>query len=178
MRFFAESAAGFGLPPPESPDTLLKSPAYPVFGISWHDATAFACWRSKRDRIAWTLPHEEEWEKAARGVDARVYPCGNDYDGTYSHTNVSVPGGMNPLPVGSFPVDESPYGVRDMAGGVATWILNSPDIHYLDWSCLRGGAWSLSSSNARSAWNPAIHPSHTDRIIGLRLAARPWTDPA
>jgi serine/threonine-protein kinase len=95
----------------------------PVYLVNWFDAVAYCRWRSARDGAAEVrLPLEAEWEKAARGVDGRFYPWGDRFDPTFCLMRESRPHAPQPEPVGMFPTDESPYGVRDMAGGIREWM--------------------------------------------------------
>ncbi|MGD0627620.1 MAG: formylglycine-generating enzyme family protein, partial [Thermodesulfobacteriota bacterium] len=50
-----------------------NEPLQPVVGLGWGDARAYAAWAGK------SLPTESQWEKAARGIDARWWPWGNDF---------------------------------------------------------------------------------------------------
>jgi serine/threonine-protein kinase len=98
----------------------------PVMLVTWFDAREYCRWRSERRGVAGAspvrLPTEAEWEKAARGVDGRFYPWGDRFDPTFCLMRESRPFTIQPEPIGTFPIDESPYGVRDMAGGMREWV--------------------------------------------------------
>ena len=112
----------------------------PITGVDFHDAQAYCQWVGKR------LPTEEEWEKAARGTDARLWLWGNRWEPGACKMNQSGPNPLIPFParVGSFPRDSSPYGVMDMAGNVTEWVTGEvpPPFQYTAWT--KGGNFTYS----------------------------------
>ena len=98
----------------------------PVLLVNWFDALAYCRWSSEATGSVVRLPTELEWEKAARGVDGRVHPWGDHFDPTFCLMQSSRPFLPQAEPVGTFATDRSPYGARDMAGGMREWM---GDIH-------------------------------------------------
>ncbi|MCE9581958.1 MAG: formylglycine-generating enzyme family protein, partial [Planctomycetes bacterium] len=170
-KWWIEETGRFRLPTPAESPKFPWNARWPVFAIDWFDAVAYAVWKSAMDGVPYRLMHEEEYEKAARGVDGRGYSFGNDYDSSYSHTSTSVEGGVTPLPVGSFPSDESPCGARDLSGGVTTWCWNAPNHPWREWRATRGGAWSTNPAGARAAFRRIEAPTHLAWFYGVRLVA-------
>jgi formylglycine-generating enzyme required for sulfatase activity len=83
----------------------------PVVNVTFTDANAFAKWSGKR------LPNAQEWEKAARGTDGRIYPWGNDADPLKA--NVA---GSALSAAASFFESESPFHTVNMAGNAREWV--------------------------------------------------------
>ncbi|MCG7527313.1 SUMF1/EgtB/PvdO family nonheme iron enzyme [Streptomyces sp. OfavH-34-F] len=115
-------------------DPRFNAPGLPVVGVDWYDAYAFAKWAGG------ALPSEVQWEKAARGVDGRRFPWGDDWDAArvnYVERSfgravadldsleallVTIEQGENPavpvLAADALPEGASPYGVLQMSGNV------------------------------------------------------------
>ena len=99
---------GWGLP-------HLSNPRFPVVGLDYWDAYAYAHWVGKR------LPTEEEWEKAARGTDGRTFPWGDDWDPVRCNWGPAIGINRTLVPVDSMPEGRSPYGCYHMLGNAAEW---------------------------------------------------------
>jgi len=147
----------------------------PVIGVAFDDALAYCAWRSARDGRTYRLPSEAEWEKAARGTDGRCFPWGNHFDPTFCKMVHSRPEPAQPEPVGVFRFDESPWGVRDCAGGVREWTADYPSASRpvqpdAETCAIRGGAWNQDAQRCRVAGRMRLLRVVRTTTIGFRLA--------
>lgn len=113
-------------------------PRMPVFAVSFASAELYCRWLARSLGRDVSLLEEVEWERAARGADGRLYPWGNGFDWALMKGGRSRPGEPSPEPVGRFPRDTSPFGVREMAGGVREHVLGWYGEGY---RVARGGSW-------------------------------------
>jgi serine/threonine protein kinase/formylglycine-generating enzyme required for sulfatase activity/DNA-directed RNA polymerase subunit RPC12/RpoP len=147
---------------------------WPVLAISWNDARAYCKWMSLQNKDkGWQfrLPEEWEWEKAARGVDGRFFPWGNYFDYRFCSMAHSKEGVRNgPDKIGSFPLDESVFGVRDIAGNISEWCQTFFD-QEKNIRINRGSAWSyVDEDYARCAGRNGHSPTDVADFRGFRIA--------
>ncbi len=157
----------------------IQRPEHPVVLMTWKQAITYARWVATVTGEPWRVPTEEEWEKAARGTDARIYPWGDRWEPLRANTSDGGPG--DTTPVGMYPGGVSPYGVWDMAGTVQEWVGIPPDSPLArpgpwgsgtttDKGYLAGGSWDDSPSSARCAYRAQLYVGERAAEIGMRLA--------
>ena len=173
-------------------DAKWNQPEYPVVGVTWFEAWAYAAWAGRK------LLTEAEWEKAAswqpspgsedtaaplprsgEGGQKRCYPWGDEFDKDKCNTSASKI--ERTTPVGKYSPDgDSPYGCVDMAGNVWEWTSSlyksypyrkddgREDPAAAGNRVQRGGSWNSDEGNARCADRFRNDPDNAFISRGLR----------
>ena len=125
-------------------------------------------------------------ERAARGVDGRTYPWGDQIDGTKANYADSKRGA--PMSVGAFPAGASPVGSLDMSGNVTEWTRSHYTKRYpyrsndgredvkagdLPDRVIRGGSFSNTAIGVRAAARDGADTPEGFGFIGFRVALSP-----
>lgn len=136
--------------------------AYPIVGVSWNDATAYAAWLSKKTGFRYRLLSEAEWEYAARAGSQSSYSFGDTGTALADYGWSNENSGRKPHPGGK--KKPNGWGLYDMHGNVWEWVQDckadyketprdgSPAQTTTD--CVRvfrGGSWASEARWSRSA---------------------------
>lgn len=133
----------------------------PVVGVDWFDAYAYAKWAGRR------LPTALEWERAARGDTARLYPWGSQFSGGLANTREER-STLTPTDVErSFPGDATPRGVRHLCGNVREWTADAAEGRF---RLLKGASYLSSGELEGIVFLRTAHalPAARNNFLGFR----------
>ncbi len=150
----------------------------PVTYVTWDNADAYCKWAGKQ------LPTEEQWEKAARGTQGQEFPWGPEWKNAASNSsNEQWLDGA--APIGSYPLDKSPFGIVDMGGNVTEWVAGwynaypgsdfTSEKYGEREKVARGGGWGGEGHYTlhlfyRGAYRVNLESDATYKDVGLRCA--------
>ncbi|MBK8989786.1 MAG: SUMF1/EgtB/PvdO family nonheme iron enzyme [Chloroflexi bacterium] len=158
---------------------------HPRETVSWYQAVAFCRWLSDKLEMDIRLPHEFEWEAAARYPDGRFYPWGSRFNTDWANIDEGRIG--QPTAVGLYPSGKNEaLELYDLSGNVWEWCRNKygePEADGVDQSrdsrVLRGGSWHRGPDLARAAFRYNLNPDLRAAYLGFRvvvaISSRPLT---
>ena len=170
----AEDGEGYRM----NPKMIGFSLECPVVGLQTIASLEYARWLASKYGGRWVfrLPKDLEWEKAARGVDRRLFVWGDYPDPIYAYCN-SNPGSyksnVNDLAeTGTHPLDESVYAILDLAGSAKERVLAPGRPQRRGYTTVRGGSWDDTDyRDFRAATRNRNLAASGYLFLGLRLAA-------
>ena len=160
---------------------------HPVVNVTWYGADAYCRFFDMR------LPTEAEWEKAARGMDGRIFPWGDSADSSRAnYWDSQDPYDNSTTPVGFYNGQyyqgfqtrdgKSYFGAYDMAGNVKEWTadwylrnyysqaprVNPPGPREGSKKVIRGGGYLFHREQLRVTYRYSMPPDKTANFVGFR----------
>lgn len=166
----------------------LTGEDFPIVGVNWSDAEAYAAWLSRKTGQTYRLPSEAEWEYAARARATGLFSLEGPVSTAKANYYDRSAGGENrgrPLAVSSFQPND--WGLYQVHGNVWEWTRDCWNTDYegaptdgsawtfgdCDRRVLRGGSWNSDPNSLRSAarlgYPPPGNSSRTN-TVGFRLS--------
>jgi formylglycine-generating enzyme required for sulfatase activity len=161
----------------------------PVINVSWNDAQEYVRWLSKTTEQRYRLPTEAEWEYAVRAGGSGRFCFGNSEADVQQYAWFCANSEGRTHPVGQKLPNR--FGLHDVHGNVWEWVEDvyrtsykaregdgsawrggGPILRTLlgDQRVVRGGGWSSSSDEVRSASRVGNSPSDRNSGLGFRVA--------
>lgn len=171
-------AAQTGTPlPPHTPYWGIEDD-FPVVYVTWEESKTYCEWVGGR------LPTEAERELAARGLDGRMFPWGDEQPTAELGVFQQSWGYSGPAAVATHPAGVSPFGLHDMGGNVWEWCSDWYDGDYFQHSpfrdprgpatgishVVRGGSWDSRPSVLSASCRNWGHVGYRDGDFGFRCA--------
>lgn len=158
---------------PDPFENYPPTPQHPVVGVNQPEADKYCQSIGKR------LPTFSEWQYAARGLERRRYPWGNQVpDGTRANfcdalcrkpyrDRANNDGYSGTAPIGSYPMGRSPEGIYDLAGNVREWTatLDKQKLYLAP-----GGSWYNAKDDLWSSDVRSLPPYFRHEMLGFRCA--------
>jgi len=159
----------------------------PVEQVSWDDCQEFIKKLREKDKKAYRLPTEAQWEYSCRAGTKTPFHFGETISTEQANYNGNFTYGdgkkgkyrEKTTPVGSFPANA--FGLFDMHGNVwqwcEDWYGDYPQKDVTDpqgpekgqYRVLRGGSWRTPPGYCRSAYRRRHGPGGRNNLYGLRV---------
>lgn len=152
---------------------VLREPAHPQLCVRRSDAAAYCAFAGG------ALPSQAQWEKAARGEEGLLFPWGETWSPEWANWGEAdviktpivgkIDGFSWTAPPGQYPKAKSPYGLEDMAGNVAEWVVSDDPLLGI----ARGGSWTSDPFELRTTRRLEVKADVRRTDVGFRCVYAP-----
>jgi formylglycine-generating enzyme required for sulfatase activity len=153
--------------------TMGYGPKNPAVGMTWHNATNFCAWLSRRTGKEYRLPTEAEWEYACRAGSKNAYCFGNDPNKLAEYAWHKPNSDMETHEAATKKANA--WGLYDMHGNVSEWVSD-----FYSPTAYKEAAQKTPAVNPKGPAQGKVHVArggnHTNQAEDLRSAARSFEE--
>jgi formylglycine-generating enzyme required for sulfatase activity len=153
--------------------TMGYSEKHPAMGMTWHNATVFCQWLSKKTGKKYRLPTEAEWEYACRAGTTSAFGVTNKSDQIKDFAWYEDTADFETAEVGK--KKPNALGLYDMSGNVREWVHD-----FYSPTAYKEAAKNTSAVNPKGPEKGKVHVArggdYTSPAKDLRFAARSFEE--